>query len=168
MEFTVADDDRKSESAYWKAEVLFFGGDTFAHIWFWMPYCQSCYIFGWGALPPWTSQQGCCPWTPAFFHFFKISVSPMYLVKLLSHGRPMMLVNENSDMLSFFRCKLEGNAHQSSVSPPWSWLHLFIYWSTRSQWDVWSQACKVFQTHQFCCMELPFAQTTLTSVCVCE
>ena len=63
MEFTVADDDRKSESAYRKAEVLFFGGDTFAHIWFWTPYCQSCYIFGRGALPPWTSQQGYCPCT---------------------------------------------------------------------------------------------------------
>ena len=64
MEFTVADDDWKSESAYWKAEVLFFGGDTFAHIWFWTPYCQSCYIFGWGALPPWNPQQGRCPCTP--------------------------------------------------------------------------------------------------------
>ena len=64
MEFTVADDDWKSESAYRKGEVLFFGGDMFAHIWFWTPYCQSCYIFGRGALPPWTSQQGRCPCTP--------------------------------------------------------------------------------------------------------
>ena len=88
MEFTVADDDRKSESAYRKVEVLFFGGGTFAHIWFWTPYCQSCYIFDWGALPPWTSQQGHCPCTlpgprrplhPDLFPFFQnFTVSPMY------------------------------------------------------------------------------------------
>ena len=88
MEFTVADDDRKSESAYRKAEVLFFGRDTFAHIWFWTPYCQSCYIFGQGALHPWTPQQGHCPCTlpgprwslePGLFPFFQnFRVSPMH------------------------------------------------------------------------------------------
>ena len=68
MEFTVAD-DRKSESAYRKAEVLFFGRDTFAHIYF-ERHIASLVTFsargggGGGDLAPWTSQQGHCPCTP--------------------------------------------------------------------------------------------------------